>query len=160
MSPVCLSHKEIKNGMLDQSKHAVLCVYADYLEMVVYVTSSDSRHLCFASRNMKFLLHCCLAVCHILSESSVFCWFNFFHSQNSRLYPWASSMPNISCVYGLQYDSYAALTSEEFHSTEKWIIYFFCLLSHLHWFCLLRVFMCESVWREKSGKGRRLFLNC
>ncbi len=50
--PVCLSHKEIKNGMLDQIKHAVLCVNADYLEMVVYVTSSDSRHLCFASRNV------------------------------------------------------------------------------------------------------------
>lgn len=52
MTPVCLSHKEIKNGMLDQSKHAVLCVNADYLEMVVYVMSSDSRHLCFASRNV------------------------------------------------------------------------------------------------------------
>lgn len=38
MTPVCLSHKEIKNGMLDQSKYAVFCVNADYLEMVVYMS--------------------------------------------------------------------------------------------------------------------------
>lgn len=60
--PSVLSHKEIKNGMLDQSKG---CTFYYMLMQLCwkrsFVMPSDSRHLCFASRywgNVKFLLNC------------------------------------------------------------------------------------------------------
>ncbi len=136
-------------------KHAVLCVNADYLEMVVYVTSSDSRHLCFASRNVywgnvKFLLLGSLS--HLVSLQ--FFVGSIFSIPKTAVCTCEHLLCQTSHVYGLQYDSYAALTSEEFHSTEKWIIYFFVCFHIFTGFVLkcfhVRVCVERNIWKREK----------
>lgn len=126
MTSVCLSHKEIKMACLTKANMlSFMCVNADHFEMVVYFMSSDSRQICFASRNVywgnvKFMLNCCLAV---------FCLVLLVH-----LFPFPKQpfVPvSIFCVKHLYLWTWVwlvctALTSKEFHKKVIFAFMFSC----------------------------------